>query len=144
MDPFASPQNTARSLARRLGSPEELLQGLQHTAAAARPENRARRDSPRAPAPPGTPVAQTSPPLDAEEGKTDLGHRAADVFDFLELRKNHGKEEQRARDLFYAMWIPDLFMRRVEEDSTWTLMCPNECPGLYDSHGDEVEKKYLD
>ena len=67
----------------------------------------------------------------------------ADIFDFLNLKKNHGKEEMRARDLFYAMWIPDLFMRRVEEDSTWTLMCPNECPGLYDSHGDEFEKKYL-
>ena len=68
----------------------------------------------------------------------------ADIFDFLNLKKNHGKEEMRARDLFYAMWIPDLFMRRVEEDSTWTLMCPNECPGLYDSHGDEFDKKYLD
>ncbi len=68
----------------------------------------------------------------------------ADIFDFLNLKKNHGKEEMRARDLFYAMWIPDLFMRRVEEDSTWTLMCPNECPGLYDSHGDEFEKKYSD
>ena len=68
----------------------------------------------------------------------------ADIFDFLNLKKNHGKEEMPARDLFYAMWIPDLFMRRVEEDSTWTLMCPNECPGLYDSHGDEFEKKYLD
>ena len=68
----------------------------------------------------------------------------ADIFDFLNLKKNHGKEEMRARDLFYAMWIPDLFMRRVEENATWTLMCPNECPGLYDSHGDEFEKKYLD
>ncbi len=68
----------------------------------------------------------------------------ADIFDFLNLKKNHGKEEMRARDLFYAMWISDLFMRRVEEDSTWTLMCPNECPGLYDSHGDEFEKKYLE
>ena len=52
----------------------------------------------------------------------------ADVFDFLDLKKNHGKEEQRARDLFYA-WTPDLFMKRVEEDGDWTLMCPNECPG---------------
>ncbi len=68
----------------------------------------------------------------------------ADIFDFLNLKKNHGKEEMRARDLFYAMWVPDLFMRRVEEDTTWTLMCPNECPGLYDSHGEEFEKKYLD
>ena len=67
----------------------------------------------------------------------------ADIFDFLNLKKNHGKEEMRARDLFYAMWIPDLFMRRVEEDTTWTLMCPNECPGLYDTHGEEFEKKYL-
>jgi ribonucleoside-diphosphate reductase alpha chain len=68
----------------------------------------------------------------------------ADIFDFLNLKKNHGKEEMRARDLFYAMWIPDLFMRRVEEDTTWTLMCPNECPGLYDTHGEEFEKKYLE
>ena len=68
----------------------------------------------------------------------------ADIFDFLNLKKNHGKEEMRARDLFYAMWIPDLFMRRVEEDTTWTLMCPNECPGLYDSHGEEFDKKYLE
>ena len=68
----------------------------------------------------------------------------ADIFDFLNLKKNHGKEEMRARDLFYAMWIPDLFMRRVEEDTSWTLMCPNECPGLYDSHGEEFEKKYLE
>jgi len=68
----------------------------------------------------------------------------ADIFDFLNLKKNHGKEEMRARDLFYAMWIPDLFMKRVEENSTWTLMCPNECPGLYDTHGDDFEKKYLD
>ena len=68
----------------------------------------------------------------------------ADIFDFLNLKKNHGKEEMRARDLFYAMWVPDLFMRRVEEDTTWTLMCPNECPGLYDSHGEEFEKKYLE
>jgi len=68
----------------------------------------------------------------------------ADIFDFLNLKKNHGKEEMRARDLFYAMWIPDLFMRRVEENTTWTLMCPNECPGLYDSHGEEFEKKYLE
>ncbi len=67
----------------------------------------------------------------------------ADIFDFLNLKKNHGKEEMRARDLFYAMWIPDLFMKRVEEDSTWTLMCPNECPGLFDSHGDEFEKRYI-
>lgn len=66
----------------------------------------------------------------------------ADIFDFLDLKKNHGKEEMRARDLFYAMWIPDLFMKRVQEDGTWTLMCPNECPHLYDTYGDEFEKLY--
>ncbi|MDX1829723.1 MAG: ribonucleoside-diphosphate reductase subunit alpha [Lutibacter sp.] len=66
----------------------------------------------------------------------------ADVFDFLDLRKNTGKEEMRARDLFYAMWIPDLFMKRVEEDGNWTLMCPNECPHLFDTYGDEFEKLY--
>ncbi len=66
----------------------------------------------------------------------------ADIFDFLDLKKNHGKEEMRARDLFYAMWIPDLFMKRVEEDAQWTLMCPNECPGLFDIHGDEFDALY--
>ncbi len=66
----------------------------------------------------------------------------ADVFDFLDLKKNHGKEEQRARDLFYAMWIPDLFMKRVEENGDWTLMCPNECPGLADTHSAEFEALY--
>ena len=66
----------------------------------------------------------------------------ADVFDFLELRKNHGKEEQRARDLFYALWTPDLFMKRVEENGDWTLMCPNECPGLSDTWGAEFEALY--
>ncbi|MAT90122.1 MAG: ribonucleoside-diphosphate reductase subunit alpha [Flavobacteriaceae bacterium] len=66
----------------------------------------------------------------------------ADIFDFLDLKKNHGKEEMRARDLFYAMWIPDLFMKRVQEDGDWTLMCPNECPGLFDCHGDEFETLY--
>jgi len=66
----------------------------------------------------------------------------ADVFDFLDLRKNTGKEEMRARDLFYAMWIPDLFMKRVEENGDWTLMCPNECPHLFDTYGDEFEKLY--
>tara|TARA_Y200000002_G_C22685395_1_gene665773 strand:- start:1515 stop:3818 length:2304 start_codon:yes stop_codon:yes gene_type:complete len=66
----------------------------------------------------------------------------ADIFDFLDLRKNHGKEEQRARDLFYALWIPDLFMQRVEENGDWTLMCPNECPGLADVHGKDFEKLY--
>ena len=66
----------------------------------------------------------------------------ADIFDFLDMRKNHGKEEQRARDLFYALWIPDLFMKRVEENGDWTLMCPNECPGLPDTHSKEFEKLY--
>ncbi|MDO9274594.1 MAG: ribonucleoside-diphosphate reductase subunit alpha [Lutibacter sp.] len=66
----------------------------------------------------------------------------ADVFDFLDLRKNTGAEEKRARDLFYAMWIPDLFMKRVEENGDWTLMCPNECPHLFDTYGDEFDKLY--
>ncbi|SFC03634.1 ribonucleoside-diphosphate reductase alpha chain [Flagellimonas taeanensis] len=66
----------------------------------------------------------------------------ADIFDFLELKKNHGKEEMRARDLFYAMWIPDLFMKRVEADGEWTLMCPNECPGLFSTHSEEFEALY--
>ena len=68
----------------------------------------------------------------------------ADIFEFLDLKKNHGKEEMRARDLFYAMWIPDLFMKRVQEDGSWTLMCPNECPDLYNTHGDEFDTLYLD
>ena len=67
----------------------------------------------------------------------------ADIFDFLDLKKNHGKEEMRARDLFFAMWMCDLFMKRVEEDSTWTLMCPNECPGLDNVYGDEFEALYI-
>ena len=66
----------------------------------------------------------------------------SDVFDFLDLKKNHGKEEQRARDLFYALWIPDLFMKRVKENGDWTLMCPHECPGLSDTHSKEFEKLY--
>lgn len=66
----------------------------------------------------------------------------ADIFDFLELKKNHGKEEQRARDLFYALWIPDLFMKRVKENGDWTLMCPNECPGLSDTHSEAFEALY--
>ncbi|PBJ06617.1 ribonucleoside-diphosphate reductase subunit alpha [Flavobacterium sp. ACN6] len=68
----------------------------------------------------------------------------ADIFDFLDLKKNTGKEEMRARDLFFAMWTSDLFMKRVQEDTTWTLMCPNECPGLYDVYGDEFEALYTD
>lgn len=67
----------------------------------------------------------------------------ADVLDFLDLKKNHGKDEMRARDLFYAMWTPDLFMKRVEENGMWTLMCPNECPGLSDAYGEDFEKLYL-
>ena len=67
----------------------------------------------------------------------------ADIYEFLDLKKNHGKEEMRARDLFYAMWISDLFMRRVEANEDWTLMCPNECPDLYNRHSEEFEKLYL-
>jgi ribonucleoside-diphosphate reductase alpha chain len=67
----------------------------------------------------------------------------ADVYDFLDLKKNHGKEEMRARDLFFAMWIPDLFMKRVEANQEWTLMCPNECPGLYDNHSEAFDELYL-
>lgn len=67
----------------------------------------------------------------------------ADIFDFLDLKKNHGKEEMRARDLFFAMWVPDLFMKRVEQDSTWTLMCPNECPDLFNHHSDQFDELYL-
>ncbi|OWP64625.1 ribonucleoside-diphosphate reductase subunit alpha [Hymenobacter amundsenii] len=66
----------------------------------------------------------------------------ADIFDFLDLKKNHGKEEMRARDLFFALWTPDLFMKRVEANGDWTLMCPHECPGLDTSHGAEFEKLY--
>ncbi|XP_067122965.1 ribonucleoside-diphosphate reductase large subunit [Centruroides vittatus] len=66
----------------------------------------------------------------------------ADIFEFLDLKKNTGKEEYRARDLFYALWIPDLFMQRVEADDMWSLMCPHECPGLFDSWGKEFEDLY--
>jgi ribonucleoside-diphosphate reductase subunit M1 len=66
----------------------------------------------------------------------------ADIFGWLDLRKNHGKEENRARDLFYALWTPDLFMKRVEENGMWTLFCPNEAPGLADVYGDEFEALY--
>ncbi len=66
----------------------------------------------------------------------------SDIFDFLDLKKNHGKEEARARDLFYALWIPDLFMKRVKENGDWTLMCPHECPGLSDTHSAEFETLY--
>jgi ribonucleoside-diphosphate reductase alpha chain len=67
----------------------------------------------------------------------------ADIFDFLELKKNHGKEELRARDLFYALWIPDLFMKRVEQNGEWSLFCPNEAPGLHECWGEEFENLYL-
>lgn len=66
----------------------------------------------------------------------------ADIFDFLDLKKNHGKEEMRARDLFYAMWISDLFMKRVENNEMWSLFDPNEAPGLSDVYGDEFERLY--
>lgn len=66
----------------------------------------------------------------------------ADIFDFLDLRKNHGKEEARARDLFYGLWTNDLFMRRVEEGGDWSLMCPSECPGLAEVWGKEFDELY--
>jgi len=66
----------------------------------------------------------------------------SDIFDVLNLKKNHGKEEQRARDLFYGLWIPDLFMKRVESDQMWSLMCPHQCPGLAECHGKEFEELY--
>jgi ribonucleoside-diphosphate reductase alpha chain len=66
----------------------------------------------------------------------------ADVFEFLDLRKNHGKDEMRARDLFYALWIPDLFMQRVEAGGDWSLFCPHEAPGLHETWGDEFEELY--
>lgn len=66
----------------------------------------------------------------------------ADIMSFLDLKKNHGAEELRARDLFYAMWMPDLFMKRVQENGEWTLMCPNECPGLSEVHSEEFEALY--
>jgi ribonucleoside-diphosphate reductase alpha chain len=66
----------------------------------------------------------------------------ADVFEFLDLRKNHGKDEMRARDLFYALWVPDLFMQRVEAGGNWSLFCPHEAPGLSDAWGADFEKLY--
>jgi ribonucleoside-diphosphate reductase alpha chain len=66
----------------------------------------------------------------------------ADIMDFLDLKKNNGKEEMRARDLFYGLWIPDLFMKRLKNNEMWSLMCPNECPGLADTHSDAFEKLY--
>ncbi|MFC6996484.1 ribonucleoside-diphosphate reductase subunit alpha [Rufibacter roseus] len=66
----------------------------------------------------------------------------SDIFEFLDLRKNHGKEEMRTRDLFLALWTPDLFMKRVEANGDWSLMCPNECPGLSDTWGKDFERLY--
>ena len=66
----------------------------------------------------------------------------ADIVEFLQLRKNNGTEENRARDLFYALWIPDLFMKRVQEDGDWTFMCPHECPGLFECWGEKFETMY--
>ncbi len=66
----------------------------------------------------------------------------ADIFDFLDLKKNTGKEESRARDLFYALWIPDLFMKRVEENGDWSLFCPAEAPGMDDVWGEKFEQLY--
>ena len=72
-------------------------------------------------------------------GNVSIFWRKKNVFDFLDQKKNHDKEKQRARDLSYAMWTPDLFMKRVELDAEWTLMCPHEYPGLYDSYGADFE-----
>jgi ribonucleoside-diphosphate reductase alpha chain len=66
----------------------------------------------------------------------------ADIESWLELKKNNGNEEERCRDLFFGLWIPDLFMKRFEKKENWTLMCPDECPGLCDVHGDEFEELY--
>jgi ribonucleoside-diphosphate reductase alpha subunit len=66
----------------------------------------------------------------------------ADIEDFLEMRKNHGDEEMKARDLFYALWMPDLFMKRIQENGNWTLMCPDKCPGLSDVYGEQFEELY--
>ena len=62
-----------------------------------------------------------------------------DIMAFLDMKKNHGDEEQRARDLFYALWIPDEFMRRVKNDEMWTLMCPDQCKGLSDTYGEDFD-----
>jgi ribonucleotide reductase alpha subunit len=67
----------------------------------------------------------------------------ADIFEILDLRKNTGKEEARARDLFYGLWIPDLFMKRVEDDGDWSLFCPHECPGLPECWGEEFDTLYM-
>jgi len=67
----------------------------------------------------------------------------SDIFEFLDLRKNQGKDELRARDLFLSLWTNDVFMERVDLDEDWTLMCPHECPGLIDSYGEEFRKLYI-
>ena len=67
----------------------------------------------------------------------------ADIFDFLDLKKNHGNELERARDLFYGLWIPDLFMERVQSNGQWSLMCPDQCPGLSDKHSEDFNELYL-
>ena len=66
----------------------------------------------------------------------------ADIYDFIEAKRPHGSEDFKARDLFYALWIPDLFMKRVQENTKWSIMCPNECPGLTDTYGEEFNKLY--
>ena len=65
-----------------------------------------------------------------------------DIFDFLEMKKNHGDEELKARDLFYALWIPDLFMKKIKSGEDWCLFCPDECPKLSDLYGDDFEELY--
>lgn len=67
----------------------------------------------------------------------------ADIFEYLDLAKNIGKEEVRARNLSYALWIPDLFMKRVEENGTWSLMCPNKSPSLTHTYGEDFDKLYM-
>ena len=66
----------------------------------------------------------------------------ADIEDFLEMKKNHGDDEMRARDLFYGLWIPDLFMEKVERDEEWCLFCPSKCPGLSDVYGKSFKEMY--
>ena len=67
----------------------------------------------------------------------------SDIFQFLDAKKNHGNEEEKARDLFYALWIPDAFMRAVENNDDWYLMCPEQCPGLTDAYGKDFDKLYF-
>ena len=67
-----------------------------------------------------------------------------DIFTFLDAKKNHGQEEERARDLFYALWIPDIFMERVKSNGQWTLMCPDEYPGLTELYGEAFTSKYIE